>query len=127
VKNFDKAWKSACEAAGLKAGRKVEGGKIFHDTRRSAATHMDRAGVPPAVCKKITGHLTDIMFTRYRITEKSDTRGGIARNRRVPERDPGECKHRSVSKGRGAVRSLHKTCTNAFSDTFSGADNLLES
>ena len=77
--DFKKAFKSACEAAGLKYGRKVEGGKTFHDTRRSAATNMSRAGVPREVAKKVTGHKTDIMYTRYRIVEDSDIREGLQR------------------------------------------------
>jgi hypothetical protein len=33
---------------------------------------MDRAGVPREVIKRITGHKTDAMFSRYRIVDQRD-------------------------------------------------------
>lgn len=40
-----KAFKSACARAGIDCGRKVEGGLIFHDLRRTVKTNMVNAGV----------------------------------------------------------------------------------
>jgi integrase len=65
VKSFRKAWRKACEAAGLK-------GFLFHDLRRSAARNLIRAGVPRGVAMKITGHKTEEVFERYNITSTDD-------------------------------------------------------
>jgi integrase len=93
VGDFKKAWHSACVAAGVgifvceKCG--AEGtalacsdckgltkyrGKIFHDLRRSAARDMLKAGIPRAIAKKLTGHLSDSMLDRYSIVEVDDMR-----------------------------------------------------
>ena len=77
VKRFDKAWKSACERAGLKAGRKVDGGMIFHDLRRSAARNIRRAGVSEEIAMRITGHKTSSMFRRYNITNEDDLKKAV--------------------------------------------------
>ena len=63
---------AACERAGLKAGRKVKGGMIFHDLRRSAARNIRRAGVAEEVAMKITGHKPSSMFRQYNITNEGD-------------------------------------------------------
>jgi integrase len=77
VIRFDKAWKSACERVGLKAGRKVDGGRIFHDLRRSAARNIRRAGVSEEVAMRITGHKTSSMFRRYNITNEDDLKKAV--------------------------------------------------
>jgi integrase len=73
VADFDRAWKTACAAAGLPAGSKVQGGRIFHGLRRSAARNLRNAGVPENVCMAITGHRTRAMFDRYAIANDKDT------------------------------------------------------
>jgi len=59
-----KAWHTACKLAGVEI--------TFHDLRRTAARNMDRAGVPHNAIKRIMGHKTDAMFSRYRIVAQSD-------------------------------------------------------
>jgi integrase len=64
ILEFRKTWTKATSAA------KVPG-KLFHDLRRSAVRDMIDAGVPQVDAMAISGHKTDSMFRRYKIT--SDT------------------------------------------------------
>jgi len=63
--DFRKARAKACSAAGVP-------GLLFHDLRRSAARNLVRAGVDRDVTRKITGHRTESMFSRYNITDTTD-------------------------------------------------------
>lgn len=65
IGSYKTAWRTALHAAGLE-------GKLFHDFRRTAATNLRRAGVPEEVAMKITGHVTNTMFKRYRIVDTGD-------------------------------------------------------
>jgi integrase len=65
-------WRKARKSAGLP-------NKYFHDTRRTAVRNMDRAGVPREVAKRISGHKTDLIYSRYRIVNEEDIRQGLER------------------------------------------------
>jgi integrase len=62
----------ACNAAGIKYGRNVKDGFVFHDLRHTFNTNMRKAGVSETVIMKITGHSTREMFDRYNTVDKED-------------------------------------------------------
>jgi integrase len=70
VRNFRKAWNSACRKAGCV-------GTIYHDLRRSAARNLTQAGIPREVAKTVTGHTSDSCWNRYNIVVTSDTRKAL--------------------------------------------------
>ncbi len=67
VKDFRKAWETACESVGL-------AGRVFHDLRRTAVRGMERKGIPRSVAMKLTGHKTEAIYRRYAIVSESDLR-----------------------------------------------------
>ena len=64
VKDFRSAWISVCESAGVEV--------LLHDFRRTAVRNLIRAGVSRDVARKISGHETESIFSRYNITEVED-------------------------------------------------------
>jgi integrase len=60
VFDFEKAWATACEAAGVKEA-------LFHDLRRTALTNMIEAGLSEKEPMEISGHRTRAAFDRYHI------------------------------------------------------------
>jgi integrase len=90
--DFKRAWATARIKAGLASVVKDASGKVvtkkdgtphyvfektIHDFRRTAARNLSRAGVRRDVAKAITGHLTDMMYSRYNITDEGDLREGM--------------------------------------------------
>jgi integrase len=75
--NFARSLRRACEAAGIKYGRFVKGGFIFHDLRHTFNTNMRKAGIAEGVIMKITGHSTREMFDRYDTIDEDDTKKAV--------------------------------------------------
>jgi integrase len=73
IKDYSRAWGTARTKAGVPK-------RLFHDSRRTAARNMDRAGVPRSVAKQIIGHKTDAMYNRYRIVDEQDIREGMTQS-----------------------------------------------
>jgi integrase len=72
IRNFRKAWQTACRAAGLP-------GKLIHDFRRSAVRNLELAGVPRAAAMAMVGHKTESIYRRYAIVDATVLRDAAAR------------------------------------------------
>jgi integrase len=70
-------WKTVC----LKAGVTGTDGqhKILHDNRRSTVRRLEQSGVSREVAKRVVGHRTDSMYSRYNITMDEDVRDALGR------------------------------------------------
>jgi integrase len=77
VKDIRLRWAAACKAAGLIAGRKVDGGVTPYDLRRCAVRNLIRSGTHETVAMKITGHKTRSTFDRYNIASLEDISAAI--------------------------------------------------
>ena len=77
VDNIRGGIKQACKLSGIKYGRFVKGGFIFHDLRHTFNTNMRKAGVPESVIMEITGHSSREMFDRYNTVDEEDARDAI--------------------------------------------------
>ncbi len=70
--DFRNAWRTACRDAGVP-------GRLLHDFRRTAVRNLERAGVPRSTAMKLTGHLTDSIYSRYAIVDSSMLEEGVAK------------------------------------------------
>ena len=64
IKDFRKAWSTACRRAGVP-------GRILHDFRRTAVRNLERSGVPRSAAMAMTGHLTESVYRRYAIVDEA--------------------------------------------------------
>ena len=62
---FNKAWATACRAAGVP-------GRVLHDFRRTAVRNLVRAGVPERVAMQMVGWKSRQMLDRYHIVSAGD-------------------------------------------------------
>lgn len=69
--------REACKKAGIKYGRFVKNGFVFHDLRHTFNTNMRKAGVAESVIMNITGHSTREMFDRYNTVDEDDIQKAI--------------------------------------------------
>jgi len=69
--------RKACKKAGVKYGRFVKDGFIFHDLRHTFNTNMRKADVQESVIMAITGHSTREMFDRYNTVDREDTQAAL--------------------------------------------------
>ncbi len=69
-------WDAACTRAGLPVA-------WFHDLRRTAVIHLERAGVPRSVAMKLTGHKTEAVYRRYAIADAAALAEGVEKLARL--------------------------------------------
>jgi hypothetical protein len=88
VEDFREAWSKMCESA------KVD--VLWHDFRRTAVRNLIRAGVSRDVARKISGHETESIFSRYNITDENDM-ADAAKDSKLAGNWPQQVQSRAVS------------------------------
>jgi integrase len=79
---FYKILKRACERAGVRYGRGVEGGLVLYDSRHTATTKMLESGVPPRTVMEWMGWADKTFVLYYSVvTEESREKAGRAMER----------------------------------------------
>ena len=72
MQTFTKAFRRACEAAGIPYGRNRKDGITFHSLRHSYVTNARREKIPESVIMAMTGHKTRAMLLRYDTVDERD-------------------------------------------------------
>ena len=89
--DFKKAFRIACNQAGVLYGRR-HGGITYHSTRNSAATNLRAGGMDEADAMKVLGHKTPNIFRRYNLGDTEVLRERLTRAnswvRGLPKRRP---------------------------------------
>jgi integrase len=79
IKDFRRAWSSACEAASVP-------GRILHDFRRTAVRNLERDGVSRSAAMAMVGHKTESIYRRYAIVDAGALRDAAAKIDRAANR-----------------------------------------
>jgi integrase len=79
IKDFRKAWESACVKAGVP-------GRILHDFRRTAVRNLERDGVSRSAAMAMVGHKTESIYRRYAIVDAGALRDAAAKIDRAANR-----------------------------------------
>jgi integrase len=89
--DFKKAFRLACQQAGVPYGRQ-NGGITYRCTRNTAATDLRAAGMDVADAMKVLGHKTPSIFRRYNLGDTEALRERLTRAnawvRSLPTRRP---------------------------------------
>jgi integrase len=72
IRDFRRAWSSACEDAGVP-------GRYQHDFRRTAVRNLERDGVSRSAAMAMVGHKTESIYRRYAIVDAGALRDAAAK------------------------------------------------
>jgi integrase len=95
IKNFRRAWLTACFKAGFatlvsEKPRVVRTLRVPHDFRRTAVRNLERAGVPRSTAMKMVGHKTESIYRRYAIVDEAMLKDGAAKLEHLHRVEPAE-------------------------------------
>jgi len=83
IGDIRKAWKTACELAGIP-------GRLFHDLCRTFARNADRAGVKRSVAMECRGRKTESIYLRYRIVDEGEKADALVQVQEYLRNEPSE-------------------------------------